>query len=121
MNTRQELIELLQTVLADCRTCERSPLTQDNDHAGCFKAMAYSVQEAIDFLKEPDPKVIQLLRAINNLSDQLKPIEKTLHVMAANLNRARTQLVQDANYNETVDQWVEANLKGKTNTKGDEQ
>ena len=108
MKTRAELIELLQPLLDE----ETRWLKENDYHEGYSPSRANELRLVIDALKEPDPKVISLLRAINTLDESVKGYEKTLHLMAGNINKARRRLVEDANYNEAIDDLVEANIKG---------
>ena len=110
MLDRQEMVKLLETVIQSCEIEGCNALGQETDDAPRFNTMANDIQQVINSLREPDPKVISLLRAINQFDETIKGYTKTLHLIAANINKARLQLIEDANYNEVTDAWIKANL-----------
>jgi len=120
MLDRQEMVKLLEPVLEDCQrhgewidSCTRTDVDDG------FKEMANDIQQVINSLREPDPKVISLLRAINQFDETIKGYTKTLHLIAANINKARLQLIEDANYNEVTDAWIKTNTKETHNENQD--
>ena len=120
MNTRQEMIKLLEPILEDCqRHGEWIDSYTGTDVDDGFKEMTNNIQQVINSLREPDPKVISLLRAINAYNDQVKAYEKLLHTITGNMSKARMLLLENSNNNEVIDDWIKANTKETHNENQD--
>ena len=76
--TRQQIAKLLEPVLEDCTDYSWCDDFNANNIGALFDTMAEYVQQAIDALNEPDPRVISLTQTINQMYDESINVEKLL-------------------------------------------